>query len=213
LISSIQYEFKYIIISINTLKDTKINYKPPPDKPYIHLKRIGGILSKLLLIPVALLAATIITLIIYTTISNNTKDDLSAAAQGTTEDPTKLSAQLIQAQEDIRKELIDQGQIIVNQIKELFGLQYVESNLTQAYQTSFTGDLPSAVTQLQLAGDTLDSSINSLLSSGQELVSVSQNKSIILNNNTRMILSDFGESLANLSVAAQDIRLRLQQTN
>ncbi|HKG89001.1 MAG TPA: hypothetical protein VKA95_11795 [Nitrososphaeraceae archaeon] len=111
-----------------------------------------------------------------------------------------------------RKELINQGQIIVNQIKELFGFQYVESNLTQAYQTLFTGDLPSAVTQLQLAGDTLDSSINSL-SSGQELVSVSQNKSIILNNNTRMILSDFGESLANLSVAAQDIRLRLQQTN
>lgn len=167
-----------------------------------------------MLIPVALLATIIIiTLIIYTTISNNTKDDLSAAAQGTTEDPTRLSAQLIQAEEDIRKELINQGQIIVNQIKELFGFQYVESNLTQAYQTSFTGDLPSAVTQLQLAGDTLDSSSNSLLSSGQELVSVSQNKSIILNNNTRMILSDFGESLANLSVTADDIRLRLQQTN
>ena len=170
-------------------------------------------MSRLLLIPVALLATTIITLIIYTTISNNTKDDLSAAAQGTTEDPTRLSAQLIQAEEDIRKELINQGQIIVNQIKELFGFQYVESNLTQAYQTSFTGDLPSAVTQLQLAGDTLDSSSKSLLSSGQELVSVSQNKSIILNNNTRMILSDFGESLANLSIAADDIRLRLQQTN
>lgn len=62
----------------------------------------------------------------------------------------------------------------------------MESNLTQAYQTSFTGDLPSAVTQLQLAGDTLDSSSNSLLSSGQELVSVSQNKSIILNNVTEI---------------------------
>ena len=167
----------------------------------------------LLLIPVALLATIIITIIIYTTISNNTKYDLSAAAEGTTEDPTKLSAQLIQAQEDIRKELINQGQIISNQIKELFGFENAESSLTQAYQTSFTGDLPSAVTQLQLAGDTLDNSSNSLLSSGQELVSVSQNKSIILNNNTRMILSDFGESLANLSVAADDIRLRLQQTN
>lgn len=62
--------------------------------------------------PVALLAAIILT--IYTTISNNTRNDLSAAAQGTTEDPTKLSAQLIQAQEDIRKELVNQGQIIVN---------------------------------------------------------------------------------------------------
>jgi hypothetical protein len=165
------------------------------------------------LIPVALLATTIITLIIYTTISNNTKDDLSAAAQGTTEDPTRLSAQLIQAQEDIRKELINQGQIISNQIKELFGFENAESSLTQAFQTSFTGDLPSAVTQLQFADDTLDSRINSLPSSGQELVSVSQNKSIILNNNTRIILSDFGENLANLSVAADDIRSRLQQTN
>jgi hypothetical protein len=109
--------------------------------------------------------------------------------------------------------LINQGQIISNQIKELFGFENAESNLTQAFQTSFTGDLPSAVTQLQFADDTLDNSINSLLSSGQELVSVSQNKSIILNNNTRIILSDFGESLANLSVAADDIRSRLQQTN
>ena len=170
-------------------------------------------MNRLLLIPVALLGTIIITIIIYTTISNNTKYDLSAAAQGTTEDPTKLSAQLIQAQEDIRKELINQGQIISNQIKELFGFENAESSLTQAFQTSFTGDLPSSVTQLQFADDTLDSSVNSLLSSGQELVSVSQNKSIILNNNTRIILSDFGESLANLSVAADDIRSRLQQTN
>lgn len=118
----------------------------------------------------------------------------------------------MKAQDDIRKELINQGQVIVNQIKELFGFQYVESNVTQAYQTTFTGNLSSAVTQLQLSDDSLDGSLNSLLISGHELASVSQYKSVILNNNTRMILRDFGESLADLSGAAQDIRLRLQRT-
>lgn len=108
---------------------------------------------------------------------------------------------------------MNQGQIASHQIEELFGFENVESNLTQAYQTSFTGDIPSAVTQLLAADDALESGIISLSWSGEELVSVSQNESVFLDDKTRIILSDFGKSLSNLSDAANDIRSRLKQLN
>jgi len=183
------------------------------DKPYIHLKPIGAItLNRFLLMLIVLFATTttIIT-IIPTTITNNISPQLSVAAQDTTQDPSQLNAQITQAQEDIRKELVEQGQIISNAIKEQFGFENVESNLTQAYQYAFTSDSPSAVSQLQSANGALDTSIIALLRSGQELISLSQNNSVILDNNTRLILKDFGESISNLSIAADDIQSQLSQ--
>jgi hypothetical protein len=153
---------------------------------------------------------TIIT-IILTTITN-ISPQLSVAAQDTVQDPSQLSAQITQAQEDIRKELVEQGQIISNAIKEQFGFENIESNLTQAYQYAFTGNSPSAVSQLQSANSALDTSIIALLRSGQELISLSKNNSVILDNNTKLILKDFGESISNLSVAADDIQSQLSQS-
>jgi hypothetical protein len=136
---------------------------------------------------------------------------LSASAQDTDQDSSELSAQITQAQEDIRKELGEQGQIISNNIKEQFGFENVESNLTQAYQDAFTGDVSSAVSQLQSTNTALDHSIVALLRSGQELISLSQNNSAVLGNNTRILLKDFGQSISNLSIAANDIQSQLSQ--
>jgi hypothetical protein len=153
-------------------------------------------------------ATIIITAIISVT---HIAPQLSAYAQDTDQDSSQLSAQITQAQEDIRKELAEQGQIISNNIKEQFGFENVESNLTQAYQNAFTGDVSSAVSQLQSTNSALDSSIVALLRSGQELISLSQNNSIVLGNNTRIILKDFGQSISNLSIAANDIQSQLLQ--
>jgi hypothetical protein len=154
-----------------------------------------------------LFATTIIANISVTDIALQ----LSASAQDTGQDSNQLNAQITQAQEDIRKELGEQGQIISNNIKEQFGFRNVESNLTQAYQYAFTGDSSSAVSQLQSTNSALDSSIVALLRSGQELISLSQNNSVVLDNNTRIILKDFGQSISNLSVAANDIQSQLSQ--
>lgn len=161
-----------------------------------------------MLVLIVFFATIIITAIISIT---HFAPHLSASAQDTDQDPRQLSAQITQAQEDIRKELGEQGQIISNNIKEQFGFENVESNLTQAYQNAFTGDVSSAVSQLQSTNSVLDSSIVALLRSGQELISLSQNNSIVLGNNTRMILNDFGQSISNLSIAANNIQSQLSQ--
>jgi hypothetical protein len=125
------------------------------------------------------------------------------------QEPVQISNQITQAREDIENEVKKQGDIIGNQIREQFGFEDVQSNLTQAYQDSFSGDLNSTRVTLQATKSALEDSIISLLRSGQQLISVSQNQSLILENNTRDVLNTFGESLSNLSVSTNQIQSQM----
>ena len=163
------------------------------------------------MIPAVLLFVAVLTLIICSTILNNTKYELSANARGTTEEK-QFSIQITKARDDIRKESINQGQIASHQIEKLFGFENVESNLTQAYLTPFTGNIPSAVTQLLPL-------ITHWKVASFQCLGVDKNwflypnESVFLDYKTRIILSDFGKSLSNLSEATHDIKLRLNQLN
>ena len=122
--------------------------------------------------------------------------DQEAASQET----EPISNQIIQAMDNIENELKKQGEKVGNEIKELFGFEIIQTNLTQAYQFSFSGDLNSANSTLQASESALEDSTISMLSSGQQLISVSQNQSILLDDKTRDILNTSGESLSTLSV-------------
>ena len=65
--------------------------------------------------------------------------------------PEQSSKQITQAKEDINSEVMKQGEIITNEIKEQFGFENIQSNLTQAYQNSFSGELNSTMIPLQTA--------------------------------------------------------------
>jgi len=59
--------------------------------------------------------------------------DQEAASQET----EQISNQIIQAMDNIENELKKQGEKGGNEIKELFGFEIIQTNLTQAYQFSF----------------------------------------------------------------------------
>jgi hypothetical protein len=73
--------------------------------------------------------------------------------------------------------------------------------------------LNSTMIPLQTAESALEDSIISLLRSGQQLISVSNNQTVTLENNTRNILNTFGESLSNLSVSTNQIQSQLSQSD
>jgi hypothetical protein len=125
------------------------------------------------------------------------------------QEPEEISAQITQAREAIENELKKQGEILTEAIKQQFGFENVQSNLSQAYQVSFTGELESAKNQLRSADSALEDSVISLLKSGQQLISASQNKSIVLDNNSRSILNNFGETLSNLSITTNGLQSQL----
>jgi hypothetical protein len=125
------------------------------------------------------------------------------------QEPEEISAQITQAREAIENELKKQGEILTEAIKQQFGFENVQSNLSQAYQVSFTGELESAKNQLRSADSALEDSVISLLKSGQQLISASQNESIVLDNNSRSILNNFGETLSNLSITTNGLQSQL----
>ena len=125
------------------------------------------------------------------------------------QEPEQISAQITQAREAIENELKKQGEILTEAIKQQFGFENVQSNLSQAYQVSFTGELESAKNQVRSADSALEDSVISLLKSGQQLISASQNESIVLDNNSRAILNNFGETLSNLSITTNELQSQL----
>lgn len=147
--------------------------------------------------------------ILISVLADNVITDIYASTDTTINDSQQLNAKIIQAREDIENELRNQGQIIINSISDQFGFDNVQSNLSLAYQSSFAGDVQPTLDQLETADDALEKNIISLLRSGQELISMSENQSLVLDNNTRGIMNDFGQSISNLSTSADKIHSQL----
>ena len=149
-------------------------------------------------------------MMIISVLAGNEFNNIFASSSDTnTNDSQQLNAKITQAREEIENELRNQGQIIINSISDQFGFNNVQSNLSLAYQSSFAGDVQPTLDQLETANNALEKSIVSLLRSGQELVSVSKNQSVALDNNTRSIMNDIGQSISNLSTSADEIHSQL----
>jgi hypothetical protein len=161
-----------------------------------------------------LIGSTLLGIIILISVpTDKATTKLYASSDVSANDSQRLNAQIIQARENIGNELINQGQIIINSINDQFGFDNVQSNLSLAYQNSFAGDLQPTLDHLETADSTLETSIISLLRSGQELISVSENQSVVLDNNTRGIMKDIGQSISNLSVSADQIHSQLSSNS
>lgn len=161
-----------------------------------------------------LISSTLLAIIILTSVlADNVKTKLYASSDVSANDSQQLNTQIIQARENIENELKNQSQIIISNINEQFGFDNVQSNLSLAYQNSFAGDVQPTLDNLETADSTLEASIISLLRSGQELISVSENQSVVLDNNTRGIMKDIGQSISNLSVSADQIHSQLSSNS
>ena len=126
-----------------------------------------------------LISSTLLAIIILTSVlADNVKTKLYASSDVSANDSQQLNTQIIQARENIENELKNQSQIIISNINEQFGFDNVQSNLSLAYQNSFAGDVQPTLDHLETADSTLEASIISLLRSGQELISVSENQSV-----------------------------------
>jgi cell division protein YceG involved in septum cleavage len=150
-----------------------------------------------------------ITILISVLAGSDITNIFASSSDTNTNDSQQLNVKITQAREEIENELRNQGQIIINSISDQFGFDNVQSNLSLAYQSSSAGDAQPTLDQLETADSALEKSIVSLLRSGQELSSVSKNQSVVLDNNTRSIMNEFGQSISNLSTSADKIHSQI----
>ena len=120
--------------------------------------------------------------------------------QGTEFDPAEVSVQITQAKDQIENQLNNQGNIVRNEIIEQFSFNDVQAQLTQGYQYFIAGNVSAGVTQVEMANEILEDTNIAMLQSGQELISLSENKSLAVSNSTREILKTVGNGLTDMGV-------------
>ena len=120
--------------------------------------------------------------------------------QDTEIDPAEVSAQITQAKDQLENELNNQGNILKNEIIEQFGFNDVQSQLSQAYQYFIAGNVSAGVAQTEMVNKILENTNIAMLQSGQELISLSENKSLAVSNSTREMLKTVGNGLTEMGV-------------
>jgi hypothetical protein len=94
-------------------------------------------------------------------------------------------------------------------LTNIFGFNEIQSQLSLGYQFSFAGNISEAISQARRANNALEDTILSTFRTGQELTSLSQNRSLILDNDTRQILMTIGNGLTNLGTQIREQRTSL----
>lgn len=120
--------------------------------------------------------------------------------QATEFDPAEVSVQITQAKDQIENQLNNQGNIVRNEIIEQFSFNDVQAQLSQVYQYFIAGNVSAGVTQVEMANEILEDTNIAMLQSGQELISLSENESLVASNSTREILKTIGNGLTDMGV-------------
>jgi hypothetical protein len=121
----------------------------------------------------------------------------------------QFSAAITNARDQFEDELTTQGQMLVNDMRNAFNIESVQSPLNLAYQYAITGNLSEAKSELQIATSELDSLIINLTRAGQQMVAISENSSLTADNSTRQMVAGLGDALTQLGVSANELKQNL----
>ena len=121
----------------------------------------------------------------------------------------EFSAAITGARNQFEDELTTQGKMLVDDMRNAFNIESVQSPLNLAYQYSFTGNISGAMSELQIASNALESLAINLARTGQQMDNISENRSITADNSTRQMIVAIGDALTQLSVSADEIKQNL----
>jgi hypothetical protein len=133
----------------------------------------------------------------------------SFATTSGSDDAEQFNAAITNARDQFERELTTQGKILVDDMRNAFNIEAVQSPLNQAYQYAFTGNVSEAMSELQIASSELDSLIINLTRAGQQMTAISENKSLVADNSTRQMMSGLGDALTQLGVSANELKQNL----
>ncbi|MGC1135857.1 MAG: hypothetical protein WA941_23735 [Nitrososphaeraceae archaeon] len=121
----------------------------------------------------------------------------------------EFSAAITDARDQFEDELMTQGRILVDNMRNAFNIESVQSPLNLAYQYAFTGNISEAKSELQMAASELDSLIINLTRAGQQMAAISQDRSFTADNSTRQMIAGLGDALTQLGISANELKQNL----
>ena len=121
----------------------------------------------------------------------------------------QFSAAITNARDQFEDELMTQGKMLVDDMRNAFNIELVQSPLNLAYQYAFTGNIFEAKSELQIASSELDSLAINLTRAGQQMTTISENRSLTADNSTRQMIGGLGDALTQLGVSANELKQNL----
>lgn len=118
-------------------------------------------------------------------------------------------AAITNARDQFEDELMTQGIMLVDDMRNAFNIDSVQSPLNLAYQYAFTGNISEAKSELQIASGELDSLIINLTRAGQQMTAISENRSLTADNSTREMMAGLGDALTQLGVSVNELKQNL----
>jgi hypothetical protein len=121
----------------------------------------------------------------------------------------QISAAITNAGDQFEDELTTQGKMLVDDMRNAFDIESVQSPLNLAYQYAFTGNMSEAKSELEIASSDLDSLAINLTRAGQQMAANSENRSLTADNSTRQMMAGLGDALTQLGVSASELKQNL----
>jgi hypothetical protein len=121
----------------------------------------------------------------------------------------EFSAAITDARDQFEDEIMTQGKMLVDDMRNAFNIESVQSPLNLAYQYAFTGNISEAESELQIAASELDSLAINLTRAGQQMAAISENRSFTADNSTIQMVRGLGDALTQLGVSANELRQNL----
>jgi hypothetical protein len=101
------------------------------------------------------------------------------------------------------------GKMLVDDMRNAFDIESVQSPLSLAYQYAFNGNMFEARSDLQIASSELDSLAINLTRAGQQIAAMSENRSLTADNSTRQMMAGLGVAFTQLGVSANELKQNL----
>ena len=121
----------------------------------------------------------------------------------------QFGAAITNARDQFEDELTTQAKMLVDDMRNAFNIESVQSPLNLAYQYAFTGNISKAKSELHIASSELDSLAINLTRAGQQMTAISENRSLTADNSTRQMIAGLGDALTQLGVSANELKQNL----
>lgn len=131
------------------------------------------------------------------------------ATTSSSDNTEQFSTAITNARDQFEDELMTQGIMLVDDMRNAFNIDSVQSPLNLAYQYAFTGNISEAKSELQIASGELDSLIINLTRAGQQMTAISENRSLTADNSTREMMAGLGDALTQLGVSVNELKQNL----
>lgn len=133
----------------------------------------------------------------------------SINAQTDTSDPKQLLRDFKSGKDAIQKEIQINFDQLINEIKLRLDFNLVDSYLSQASQYFIDGNVSEGINELEKANNALKNSTLSIMNAGDEFVSIANDNSTLITDDTREILDHFGKVLKELGSKVHNSMVQL----